>query len=199
MRSPFHGLTALLFAGALAGPALSQTAPIKPCDVAAESQTGGLIEVLAGATLATPPQISWRPPTSNRAAELWVSYRNATLSALGEPTGVMIRFPVEENGRAENTTLNIKIASGRNWRFAGQGLDKRAEDIAFVSFGDDLVYGRALLGAIADGQTLTISLERYNQVMASATLGNANLRARDALLAQAKRRFETAIPGTCVG
>jgi hypothetical protein len=199
MRPPPLGLAALLLAVTLSGPALAQSARAKSCDVVVESQTGGVIEVMSGATLTTPPRISWRPTTSSRAAELWVSYKGGTLDALGEPSAVMIRFPVEENGRAENTTLNIKIPNGRNWRFAGQGLVKGAEDLAYVTFGDDLIYGRALLGAIADGQTLTISLERYDGVAGSATIGTANLRARDVLLAQAKRKFEAADPASCGG
>jgi hypothetical protein len=124
-------------------------------------------------------------------------YAGSPLTGLGEPTGVHLRFRIPENTAPDSATVFIRSANGRAWRFVGQGLEHGADDAAFIEFGDDLVYGRALLGALADGQDLTVSVERYDSVGGATQFASANLRARDALLAQARRKFEAADPTMC--
>jgi hypothetical protein len=172
------------------------------CDIVVQSQTGGQIEVISapqapGAPLLAAPRIVWRPMASSSRAQLWVSYEGSTLTSLGEPTGVHFSFRIPEKTAADSATLFVKSANGRNWRFVGQGLERGADDAAYVEFGEDLVYGRALLGALADGQNLTVSVERYDAASGGTLFESADLRARDALLAQARRKFEAADPTMC--
>jgi hypothetical protein len=189
-------LLAIAAALVLPASALAQ-APAVRCDVVVESQAGGMIEVLSGAQATTPPQITWRPASSSRAAQLLVAFQGSSLDALGEPSGVYIRFPLEANTPPESTTLNIHTQNGRYWRFAGQAVEKDSAEIGYVEFGEDLAYGRALLSAIADGQPVTISVEHYDRTIGNTLFGTSALRARDVLLAQAKRKFETADPEMC--
>jgi len=170
------------------------------CDIVVQSQTGGQIEVLSDWRVAgTPPalRITWRPLASSPRAQLWVSYQNGALTGLGEPTGVHFSFRIPEKTAADSATLFVKSAKGRTWRFVAQGLERGSDTVAYVEFSDDLVYGRALLGALADGQDLSVAVERYDAVSAGVQFASADLRARDALLAQARRKFEAADPTMC--
>jgi hypothetical protein len=189
-------LWAMALAMGLPGSALAQ-APAVRCDVVVQSQSGGMIEVLSADKATASPQITWRPASSSLAAELLVAFQGSSLAALGEPSGVYIRFPIEPRTPPESTTLNIRTANGRYWRFVGQAVERDAPDAAYVEFGQDLAYGRALLSAISDGQPVTISVEHYDRTVGSTVFGTAALRARDVLLAQAKRKFETADPAMC--
>jgi hypothetical protein len=189
------GWAAAVMTLCIGGTAWAQTQTTR-CDIVVQSQAGGMLEVISAAQLTQPPQVIWRPTPSNGRLELLVSFEQATLESLGEPSGVLIRFPLAADDLPEGIALNIQGQNGRQWRFKGQVRDPQG-DSGYVSFGQDLVYGRALLGAIADGQGLTISAERYDRVVASTTFGLANLRARDALLVQARRRFEAADPAMC--
>jgi hypothetical protein len=189
-------LLAMAVALGLPASALAQ-APAVRCDVVVQSQAGGMIEVLSATQATAPPQITWRPASSSLGAELLVGFQGSSLAALGEPSGVHIRFPIEPRQPPESTTLNIRTQNGRYWRFVGQAVEQGAPDAAYVEFGQDLAYGRAMLSAIADGQTLTISVEHYDRTVGSTTFGTTALRARDVLLAQARRKFETADPAMC--
>jgi hypothetical protein len=186
-------LTALALA--VGGPALGQSAKTQ-CDIVVQSQAGGTIEVVSAAQLAAAPRIVWRPTPSNGRLELLVAFQGATLAGLGEPSGVLVRFPLDADDLPDGVTLNIQSRNGRQWRFKGQGRDPGG-DTGYVAFGQDLVYGRALLGAIADGQEISISVERYDRIVGSTAFNLENLRARDALLVQARRKFEGADPAMC--
>jgi hypothetical protein len=171
------------------------------CDIVVQSQAGGQIEVLSDWPIAGAPQpaprITWRPLASSPRAQVWISYQNGALTGLGEPTGVHFSFRIPEKTAADGATLFVKSANGRTWRFVAQGLERGSDTVAYVEFGDDLVYGRALLGALADGQDLSVAVERYDAVSASTVFAAADLRARDALLVQARRKFEAADPTMC--
>jgi hypothetical protein len=193
-----------LFAAALAlglglgasGTVLAQ-APAVRCDVVVQSQAGGMIEVLSAAQAAAPPQITWRPAASSLRAELLVAFQGSSLSALGEPSGVYIRFPMEAGSPPESTILNIRTQTGRYWRFVGQAHERGAEDYGYVEFGSDLAYGRALLSAIADGLLLTISVDHYDRTGGATTFGTAAQHARDVLLDVARRKVEAGDPTMC--
>jgi len=193
-RDFLAGLIALAWMGA-ASVSSAQTR----CDIVVQSQSGGQIEVLADGPVAGAPhpRITWRPLASSPRAQLWVSYKNSALTGLGEPTGVHFSFRIPEKTAPESATLFVKSANGRTWRFVAQGLERGSDTIAYVEFGDDLVYGRAVLGALADGQDLSVAVERYDAVSASTLFASADLRARDALLAQARRKFEASDPTMC--
>ena len=154
-----------------------------------------MIEVVSGDQLAAPPRIIWRPTPSNGRIALLVAFPG-TLDTIGEPTGVLIRFPLDANDPPDGVALAVTSQNGRAWRFTGQVKDPGGES-GHVEFDDKLVYGRALLGAIADGQRLTISAQRYDRTVATTLFGLEDLRARDALLAQARRKFEAADPSVC--
>jgi len=191
----------LLFALALITAGSARAASLQ-CDIEVGSAAGGIIEVISApstpdAPRTAAPTILWRPSASGRKTQLIVAYQGSTLEALGEPSGVHILFPIEPRSAANSATLAITSPNGRTWRFVGQALEPGTDDTAYVEFGESLVYGRALLGAIADGQDLTIAVERYDRVGAGTKFGLSNLRARDALLAQAKRKFENADPAMC--
>ena len=195
---------ALVLAGFAAASVLagSAAAATVECDIIVQSASGGEIEVFSGATTAgaprtAPPTIIWRPASNSRQTQLMVAYEGSTLAAFGEPSGVHIRFPIEENSTPDSGTIVVASPNGRTWRFVGQALERGSNDTAYVEFRDTLVYGRALLGAIATGQDLTISVERYDRIGSGARFATANLRARDALLALAKRKFDAADPESC--
>jgi hypothetical protein len=188
-------LTACVAGFALfAGSASAQTRATQ-CDIVMQSQSGGMVEVTTTAQLAAPPRIVWRPTPSNGRIELLVAFEG-TLDNIGEPRGVLIRFPLEANDLPEGIAVNVQSGNGRTWRFTGQTRDEGGET-GHIEFDDKLVYGRALLGAIADGQRLTISAQRYDRTVGATMFGLENLRARDALLAQAKRKFDAADPSVC--
>ncbi len=195
----FKLLTGFAFASVLAGSAAASTVE---CDIIVQSATGGELEVFSGQTVPgapriAPPTIIWRPASNSRQTQLMVAYEGSTLTALGEPSGVHIRFPIEENATADSGTIVVTSPNGRTWRFVGQALERGSNDRAYVEFGENLVYGRALLGAISTGQDLTISVDRYDRIGNGARFASANLRARDALLALAKRKFDAADPESC--
>lgn len=176
-------------------PAFAQ-APVTQCDIVVQSQAGGMIEVISTGKLTESPQIVWRPTPSNGRIEMLVFFPGDALAGLGEPSGLLMRFPLAASDPPDGVTLAIQSHNGRQWRFKGQTRDRDAES-GYVAFDQSLVYGRALLGAIADGQGLTISAERYDRIMGSTTFGLENLRARDALLVQARRKLEAADPAMC--
>jgi hypothetical protein len=192
----FTGLALLV-----ASPAAAQipAPPTKPqttqCDVVLQSQAGGMVEVVSGAQLSAPPRIVWRPTPSNGRIELLVAFAG-TFDNIGEPAGVLIRFPLDANDPPDGVALNITSQNGRAWRFTGQAKDPGGET-GHVEFDEKLVYGRALLGAIAAGQRLTISAQRYDRIVGTTLFSLEDQRARDALLAQARRKFETADPTVC--
>lgn len=189
-------LGGLLSALTVCGPALAQPAKTQ-CDIVAQSPSGGMIEVVSAAQLTALPRIVWRPTPSNGRIQLMVAYQGSTLAGLGEPSGLLIRFPLDTDDLPDGVTLSIQSQNGRQWRFKGQGRDPSG-DTGYVAFDEDLVYGRALLGAVADGQRITISAERYDRVVGSTAFSLEDLRARDALVVQARRRFEAAGPADCV-
>ena len=206
MSRPARPALAFAFLACASGPAMAQTAPAttaKRCDIVVQSQAGGVIEMISGLTtkagLPAPPPVTWRPAASSGAAELVVAYQNAAPAGLGEPSGLYIRFPIEPHTPPDSTVLDIRSANGRNWRFPGQAVEQGPGDTAFVEFNEDLAYGRALLGAIADGQTVSISVQHYDRAVGSVTFGTASQRPRDLLVAQARRKFETGDPASCQG
>jgi hypothetical protein len=193
-----------LFAAALAlsvglgasGAALAQ-APAVQCDVVMQSQAGGMIEVRSGAQASAPPLITWRPAASSLRVELLVIYQGSSLTGFSEPSGVYLRFPMEAGTPPESTILNVRTQTGRYWRFVGQGHERGPEDFGFVQFGAELAYGRALLSAIADGLPLSISVDHYDRSLGNTVFGTAAQHARDALLEQARRKFEAGDPAMC--
>jgi hypothetical protein len=196
MKHLFAAALALSLGLGASGAAQAQ-APVVRCDVVAQSQAGGMIEVVSGAQASDPPRITWRPAATSLKAELLVAYQGSSLTSLGEPSGVYIRFPLEASAPAENTILNIRAQNGRYWRFVGQAHERGSEDYGYVEFGPDLAYGRALLSAIADGLPLSISVDHYDRTVGSTTFGTAAQHARDVLLDQARRRFEAGDPAMC--
>ena len=181
-----------------AGTALAQPAAAPPgtCDVVAQSQVGGLVEAVTAGAKAAPAHVVWRPPASNGRIEVLVSY-HGPLDNIGEPDGVLMRFPLDPNDPPDTVALVVTSTNGRQWRFTGQVRDPGGDATGHVEFDDKLVYGRALLGAIADGQKLSIVAERYDRTLATTLFSMDNQRARDVLVAQAKRRIESGDPTAC--
>jgi hypothetical protein len=196
MKHFFAAALALSLGLGASGAALAQ-APVVRCDVVVQSQAGGMVEVLSGAQASAPPQITWRPAASSLRVELLVAYQGSSLTSLGEPSGVYIRFPMEAGAPPESTILNVRTQTGRYWRFVGQAHERGSQDYGYVEFGADLAYGRALLSAIADGLLLTISVDHYDRTGGVTTFGTAAQRPRDVLLDQARRKFEAGDPAMC--
>ena len=129
---------------ALAAPAFAQ-APVTQCDIIVQSQAGGMIEVISTGKLTEPPQIVWRPTPSNGRIEMLVFFPGDAGAALGEPSGLLMRFPLAASDPPDGVTLAIQSRNGRQWRFKGQSRDREGES-GYVAFDQTLVYGRALLG-----------------------------------------------------
>jgi hypothetical protein len=195
---------AIALALGLIGPALAHAAdaPAKSCDVVVQTRNGGLLDILPAPRPPAGPggasQIVWRPPSSGPALELWVVYPPGTLVRLGEPSGLIVGFQTQPNLPTDGVMLIVKTQNGRSWRFTGKMIEFGKDGEARVKFDQDFAYGRGLLGAIADSQSLSMSVEQDNQVIASQSFVLTNIDARDRLLAQARAEVEGTQPGSCL-
>jgi hypothetical protein len=186
----------LLLAAAPASAATMQ------CDVVVQSQSGGEVEMRSspqpeGAPRTVLPTVIWRPAPSNSRVAFWVAYHPDTLTELNEPYGVLIEYALAAKAAAPSSAVIVRDQKGRVWRFTGKAAENKTDDVADVEFGTEFPYGRALLGAIADGQPLTMSVERDGLVVSTTQFGSGAIRARDLLLAEARKKFQAADPMFC--
>jgi hypothetical protein len=197
-------LIAAALALGLLTPALAQAAdaPGKTCDVVVQSRNGGMLDVQPAPRTPGAPdsasQIVWRPSASGPQMELWVIYPAGPLTSLGEPSGLIIRFHTEADLAPDSTNLIVKSQNGRIWRFNGKMIEFGKDGAAAVKFDQDWTYGRGLLGAIADNQPLSMSVEQDTKVVGSETFALSNIDARDRLLAQARAALESSAPESCL-
>jgi hypothetical protein len=188
----------------LIGPMLAHAAdaPPKACEVVVQTRNGGLLDVLPAARQAGSPgaaaQIVWRPPTSGSSVQFLVVYPPGPLTRLGEPSGLMIGFQIQPNLPTDSAMLIVKAQNGRSWRFNGAMIEFGKDSQATVKFEQDWAYGRGLLGAIADSQPLSMSVEQAGKPVAGESFALGNIDARDRLLAQARAQVESAEPGGCL-
>ncbi len=180
----------------LAGPAAAQpTPPAKPCTVAVESRMGGFIESIP-AKGAAASQVIWQPIATAPGVVLLVIYGEGALAHMDEPGGVLIRFHTPGD-RTDSLSVRVTARNGRAWRFDGAAIVTDPGGQAHLAIGLDWPYGRGVLAAIAEGQSLTISVEQDGQVLSSSGFGLSNIDARDTLLAQARAKVQAADPATC--
>jgi hypothetical protein len=162
-------------------------APEDKCDIVVQSRTGGLIEVTP-AKASAQGQILWRPVGSGPGLILLVAYPPASLARFAEPSGVVILFQPKDQANPETLSVQVKTRNGRAWRFSGPAI-AFSKDEARIAFGQEWPYGRGLLGAIADGQDLTMAVQENDQTLNQESFSLGNIDARDTLLAQARARF----------
>lgn len=172
------------------------------CDVVVQSQSGGEVEMRSspqpdGAPRTVLPTVIWRPAPSNTRVMFWVAYHPDTLTELNEPAGVLIEYALAAKAAAPSSAVIVHDQKGRVWRFSGKAAENKAEDVADVEFGPEFPYGRALLGAVTDGQPLTMSVERDGLVVSTTQFGSNAMRARDLLFAEARKKFQAADPQFC--
>jgi hypothetical protein len=195
-----HALV-VLAALTVASPALAQAPPSAPtpkCDVTVQSRTGGAMEIApAQAKGATGPQLVWQPVASGPGIQLFVIYPAEGLTRMDEPNGVLIRFRTQSNRGTDMLSVVVTTRGGRAWRFDPPTVVSDSSESAHVAFGLDWPYGRGMLSAIADNQPLTVSVEQDGQTLASDSFALSNIGARDALLAQARGKFQALDAAVC--
>jgi len=189
------GLTVALALGATQATA-QQAQPAKDCDVVVDSRAAGAIEMRpAPEEGSASSQIVWRPVASGSSVLLLVTYAGPT-AHLNEPRGVFIEFRVKADLAPDSTTVSVKAANGRSWSFEGKSIAFGKDNRAQVTFGPEWTYGRGLISAIANNQSLTISVQQDGRAIAGESFALSNIDARDLLLAHAQAKFR-ADPAAC--
>jgi hypothetical protein len=170
----------------------------KPCAVTAQSRTGGAIEIMASVPGQAPgAQLVWQPVATGPGVILWITYPASAIARMDEPSGLLIRFRVPANTNLERVSVQVTARNGRAWRFDGKSIKADGADAAQVAFGLDWPYGRGLISAVAEAETLTVSVQSDEANLDKESFALSNIDARDLLLAQARAKFKALGATSC--
>jgi hypothetical protein len=190
-------------------------APMR-CDITESSAAGGVVQVLTEDSpapgwpkeikRALKLQLLWRPPPSPQSPQLVVGYAGATLQDMGnEPSGGHIRFRISPPATADDTRVVLGLPDGQTFLLQGDdlhygqdyGSDDESRPVMDVAFGPRDGAWPKIRSVLMERGRLEVKLMRHGELMAETVFDFSNLKARNALLAQARRKLAASDPQVC--